>query len=261
MTAGDPDARPDAAAVSVGLRRALVDAEPLTMPAMLVGAGTHAAPGTRAGAGVTAAGAAVTARRSGDLWSSTLARLSPGHTRGSPRATGTRGILVLAGLAASAVLAGTVAFATGPVAEITADAARPAAIVPGGATVGVPDPQALAMAPLPAAPDPSSSTESAPEPTETQDAAPVTARAPRTEQAPVRKAVAPETRKSSSHPTRTTHSESRTTTPADDSHDHADDQAGDHSDESSGRPKPQDPVSGVLHGVGGLVDGVLGGGH
>ena len=258
MTAGDPEARPDAAAASVGLRRALVEAEPLAMPPVLTGVGTRAPAGTRAGVGPRAGGPggpSVTVRRPSDLWTSTLARLSPGQRRGSPRAAGTRGILVLAGLAASAVLAGTVAFASsGPVAEITAESARPAAIVPGGATVGAPDPQALALAPLPAAPPGPADTD-APEPT--QDAPPLPTRAARAEQAPVREAAAParKTATASSHPTHTTRSEStRTTTPAaDDSDDQADD--------TTTRPKPADPVGGVLHGVDGLVGGGLGGGR
>jgi eukaryotic-like serine/threonine-protein kinase len=251
MTAGDPDDRPEAADASVALRRALVDSEPLTMPSLIVGPSAVGGPATLGGLPLTS-GPAVTARGPGALW----ARLSPTRPRATPRATGTRGILVLAGLAASAVLAGTVALAgTGPVAEITADSARPAAIVPGGATIGVPDPNALVVPAAPAAP-PSSS----PEPSEDADAPPVTTRAPRTEQAPVRKAAAPARETTTpSHSTKSsssTHSEpGHTTTPS------KDDQSDDADDTATERPKPQDPVGGVLKGVGGLVGGVLGGGR
>ncbi|HEY2220885.1 serine/threonine-protein kinase [Actinomycetospora sp.] len=251
MTAGDADRRPDAAGASVALRRALVQAEPATMPSVIVGPSVSAGPSMLGGLALTS-GPAVTPRGSAARWASTRARLSSRGARGTPRATGTRGILVIAGLAASAVLAGTVALAgTGPVAEITADSARPAAIVPGGATVGVPDPNALALPPAPAAP-PSNS----PEPSEDADAAPVATHAPRTEEAPARKAAAPARGTTTpSHTTKSTSTHSRptsTTTPDED----------DGSDDTpTKRPRPEGPVGGVLKGVGGLVDGVLGGGR
>lgn len=264
MTASEPEARPDASRVSVALRHALVAAEPLAMPSVLAGT---AAPGT-----------AVPARGARGLWTSTRARRFPAARR-APRATGTRGVLVLAGLAASALLAGTVAIATsGPVAEISADPARPAVIVPGGATVGAPDPDALVAAP--AVPPPSSGPASGTgtSASDDQEAAPVTTRAPRSEaseQTPVREVAAPA--RETSSPSRSTSSRpTRTTTPSahSDSHDqeqdhHGKDDAthddGDHADGGKDT-KPTEPehegaVGGVLRGVGGLVDGVLGSGH
>jgi hypothetical protein len=257
MTSADPGNRPEAADASVALRRALVAAEPLTMPTLIVGPPAVAEPSVTDGPSVLGglaltSGPATGARAPRGLWS----LLTGTRPRATPRATGTRGVLVLAGLAASAVLAGTVAIAgTGPVAEITADSARPAAIVPGGATVGVPDPDALAVAPAPAAPPAPSSS---PEPTDDADAAPATTRAPRTEQAPVRKAAAPARETTTSRTRKSapaTHSQSsRTTTRS------KDDQSDDAGDTPTKHAKPDGPVGGVLKGVGGLVDGVLGGG-
>lgn len=245
MTAGDPEHRPDAADASATLRRALVEAEPLTMPSVLVGPTATGAPSMLGGLTLTS-GPAATAEPP----ASAPPRPGPTGRRGRPRATGTRGLLVFAGLAASAVLAGTVAIAgTGPVAEITADSARPAAIVPGGATVGAPDPHSFVAPPAPAAPPASSSD---PEPSEDAEAAPATTRAPRsTERAPVREAAAPATRTTPT--TRPTSSRPTSTTapPADDQ-----------SDETpTETPKPPGPVGGLLQGVGGLVGGVLGGGR
>jgi eukaryotic-like serine/threonine-protein kinase len=237
MTAGDPGVRPDAAAASVALRRALVDAEPLTMPSVIVGPSTMGTPSVLGGLALTAGPAE-------PVPASRWARLAPTNPRGIPRATGTRGALVIAALAVSAVLAGTVAMAgSGPV--VTADSARPAAIVPGGATVGAPDPHALTLAPAPAAP----SSSQAPEPSDESSPAPETTRAPRTREAaaaPTRKTTHT-TRPSSTEPTRSTTPTTDETTPAEDT--------------SSPRPKPPGPVGGLLQGVGGLVGGVLRGGR
>ena len=247
MTRDDPGARPDAASASVGLRQALVDAEPLTRPAVLDGPGTTAF-------GATASGPAARTGSPIPLWTSVRDRLTPARRRGTPRATGTRGVLVLAGLAASAVLAGTVAIATsGPVAQI-ADSARPAAIVPGGATVGAPDPDAaLALPPLALPPSSTVAPTSDPGDETADDAAPVRATASsRPQPAPVRAAPARQT--STTRPS-TKHTEpSRTTTPSEDT------DAGT-ADPSPTRTRPEGPVGGVLRGVGGLVNGVLGGGR
>ena len=244
MTRDDPAARPDAAAVSIGLRQALVDAEPLTRPAVLAGSGATAGPAARTGTAIP-------------LWTSARNRLTPTRRRGTPRATGTRGVLVLAGLAASAVLAGTVAIATsGSVAQI-ADSARPAAIVPGGATVGAPDPYAaLALPPL--ALPPSGGTvapTSDPGDGTTPEASAVRATpASRPAPAPVRASPARET--STTRPSTKHTGSTRTTTPTQDT----DGDNGD-PDASPTRTRPEGAVGGVLRGVGGLVNGVLGGGR
>ena len=237
MTRDDPAARPGAGEVSVALRQSLVDAEPLTRPAVLADpAVTTSGPAARTGSPV-------------GLWTSARDRLSPTRRR-TPRATGTRGVLVLAGLAASAVLAGTVAIATsGPVAQI-AESGRPAAIVPGGATVGAPDPNAAVLALPPLAPPPSS-TAVAPTSEPAEDVPAVRATTARSTPAPVR-AAAPTREAPTSRPS-TKHTEpTRTSTPAKDTDEDAD---------PSSTPRPEGPVGGVLHGVGGLVDGVLGGGR
>jgi hypothetical protein len=243
MTRDDPAARPDAAAVSIGLRQALVDAEPLTRPAVLAGPGaTSSGPAARTGTPIPP-------------WTSVRERLAPTRRRGTPRATGTRGVLVLAGLAASAVIAGTVAIATsGPVAQV-ADSARPAAIVPGGATVGAPDPNAaLALPPLVLPPSGGTVAPTAdPGDGTTQEASAVRARpASRVAPAPVRAAPTRET--STTRPS-TKHTEStRTTTRTQDTDDEG-------TDPSPTRTRPEGAVGGVLRGVGGLVNGVLGGGR
>jgi eukaryotic-like serine/threonine-protein kinase len=251
MTRDDPAARPGAADVSIGLRQALVDAEPLAMPSVLTGPV------------VTAVGAAARTGSPVALWTSARDRLSPTRRRGTSRATGTRGVLVLAGLAASAVLAGTVAIATsGPVAQI-ADSARPAAIVSGGATVGVPDPNAAVLALPPLALPPSSSGTVAPtpdpgdDPTDDTAAVRATAASSRSAPAPVREGSSP-TRETSAPRPSTKHTEpTRTTTPTQDS-----DEDGDKgTDPAPARTRPEGAVGGVLRGVGGLVDGVLGGGR
>ncbi len=244
MTRGDPDARPDAAHVSVALRQALVAAEPHAVPAVLTGPILRVSgPSARTGGPV-------------GLWLAARERLSPTRPRRTPRATGTRGIMVLAGLAASAVLAGTVAIATsGPVAEISADSARPAAIVPGGATVGAPDPDLAAMPPMVVPPSSDDTDAGSAAPTSDPGDTSAVPAAPRTA-APVREVAASATRTSAPTPS-TKHTSrpkpTRTTTSTRDSD----------SDESTDptTPKPQDPVGGVLRGVGGLVDGVLGGGR
>ena len=239
MTRSDPATRPGAAEASVGLRQALVDAEPLTMPSLLVGPG------------VTTTGPAARTGTPGARWTSARDRLSPARRRGTPRATGTRGVLVLAGLAASAVLAGTVAIATsGPVAQI-AESARPAAIVPGGATVGAPDPNAPVLALPPLAPSPPSAVAPTSDPAD--DAPAVRATTPRP--APARAAASPARETSTTRPS-STHSEpTRTTTPTTSTDEDQD------TGPSATTRRPEGPVGGVLRGVGGLVDGVLGGGR
>jgi eukaryotic-like serine/threonine-protein kinase len=244
MTRGDPDARPEAGAVAAALRQALVAAEPLALPSVLAGPGvTTTGPAARTGGPV-------------GLWTSARNRLSPARRRRTPRATGTRGLLVLSGLAASALLAGTVALATtGPVAEITADSARPAAIVPGGATVGVPDPDAAGPpAAAPSSSDDTSTSGAEPTSDPADEASPVRV-APPVEHAPVREAAAPVRTTSRPSAKHTSHRPApTTTTTADDASD---------PDESTApattTPEPGDVVGGVLHGVGGLVNGALGG--
>lgn len=171
---------------------------------------------------------------------------------------------VVTGLAASALLAGTVALATsGPVAEIAAaDAARPAVIVPGGATVGAPDPtSSTGVPPLAAMPSSSASSSSTgPTADAAEEASPVRAptRAQRPAAAPVREVAA------SAHPTSGTSTKhpsdapTTTTEPAG-GDDHGDQDEG--TEPTTTTPKPGELVGGVLHGVGGLVDGVLGGGR
>ena len=235
MTRSDPATRPGAAEVSVGLRQALVDSEPLAIPSVLTGP--------------VAAGPAARTGTPGALWPATR-----GTRRRTPRATGTRGVLVLAGLAASAVLAGTVAIATsGPVAQI-ADSARPAAIVPGGATVGAPDPSALLALP-PLAPPPSGG---AVAPTsdpgdDTADAAAAVRATPPSHPAPVHAQASPTRETSAARPTTKHTAPTRTTTVPRDTD--ADTGA------SATKQRPEGAVGGVLRGVGGLVDGVLGGGR
>ncbi|HEY2195537.1 MAG TPA: serine/threonine-protein kinase [Actinomycetospora sp.] len=253
MTRGDPDARPEAGAAAVALRQALVAAEPLAVPSVL------------AGPGVTTSGPAARTGRPVGPWAAARNRLSPARRRRTPRATGTRGHLVLSGLAASALLAGTVALATsGPVAEIAAaDAARPAVVVPGGATVGAPDPASSAGVPPLAAMPSQGASSSSTEPTAdaadaAEQASPVraTTRAPHSAAAPVREAAAPvhpTSRTSTKHPSRTP---TTTTEPAD-GNEHDDEGT----DPTTTTPKPGELVGGALHGVGGLVDGVLGGGR
>jgi eukaryotic-like serine/threonine-protein kinase len=246
MTRGDPDARPEAGAVAVALRQALVAAEPLALPSVLAGPGvTTSGPAARTGGPV-------------GVWTSARNRLSPARRRGTPRATGTRALLVLSGLAASVLLAGTVALATtGPVAEITADSARPAAIVPGGATVGVPDPDAAGPPPASSSDDTSAS---GAEPTSdpADEASPVRVTTP-VEQAPVREAAVPARTTSRPLTKHTAHrpAPTATTTPTADDPSDVDDP--DESTAPTTTPKPGDVVGGVLHGVGGLVNGVLGG--
>ncbi len=246
MTRGDPALRPEAVDAAVVLRRALVQAEPHAVPPVLTGpCVTVSGPAARTGGPV-------------GLWRSARDRLSATGRRGSPRATGTRGILVLAGLAASAVLAGTVAIAgSGPVAEISAaDAARPSVIVPGGATLGAPDPDAAAMPPLVVPPMPGETETETAAPTSHRDdevAARATTRAPGPSASPVREAAAPVRTSSAPRPsvTHTSRPEpSRTTT-----------EDTDEESSGSGPTTRPDPVGGVLHGVGGLVNGVLGGGR
>jgi hypothetical protein len=241
MTRSDPVTRPGAAEVSVGLRQALVDAEPLTVPSVL------AVPG------VTTCGPAARTGTPAALWTSARDRLSPGRRRGGPRATGTRGVLVLAGLAASAVLAGTVAIATsGPVAQI-ADSARPAAIVPGGATVGAPDPNAAVLALPPLAPAPSSAAV-APTSDPGDDAPVVRVTTPRAAAAPVRAAASPTRETATTRPS-TKHSEpTHASTPTKDTDE-------DEGTDSPTAPRREGAVGGVLRGVGGLVGGVLDGGR
>jgi eukaryotic-like serine/threonine-protein kinase len=240
MTRDDPAARPDAAAVSVGLRQALVDAEPPTMPALLAGPGaTTSGPAVRTGTPV-----ARTSARD---------RRPAVPRRGAPRSTGTRGVLVLAGLAASAVLAGTVAIATsGPVAQI-AESARPAAIVPGGATVGVPDPNALAAPPL--ALPPSSS--GAAVPTSDPGAAEAVRATPPTSRSAAPHATSAATGSSVSRPSSRHTEATRTSAPTRDT----DQDEGSDEDTGTARSRPEGAVGGVLRGVGGLVGGVLRGGH
>jgi serine/threonine protein kinase len=244
MTRADPAARPGAAEVSVALRQALVAAEPATMPATL------------ARSGVATSGPAARTGSPFPLWPSTRDRLSPARRRGTPRATGTRGVLVLVGLAASAVLAGTVAIAaSGPV-QIAADSARPAAIVPGGATVGAPDPNA-ALALPPVAPGPSSG--SVAPTSDPGDDTTAVAAAPTSRPAPIRTSPTREATAASTSPRPSTkHSEpTRTSTPTRDTDDNEDEGTG----SSPTRTRPEGAVGGVLRGVGGVVDGVLGGGR
>lgn len=249
MTATDPAARPDAATASGTLRRALVEAEPPTA-ALLAAPGVRAVgPSTTTGLGVIvgAAGGAPVGRR-------------------TPRATGTRGVLVLAGLAASAVLAGTVAIASsGPVAEVSADD-RPA-VVAGGATVGAPEaapgpPVFVVPAPSSSA-DPGSGSDATAGSSATSEAAPrpvrrettavpePTTRTPSTEPSPT--SAEPTTPPATSAP-----EDTGTTTP--DGAAETDDTGGtaDTGDTQTRRPGP---VGEVLQGVGGLLGGVLGGGR
>jgi serine/threonine protein kinase len=240
MTRADPAARPGAAEVSVALRQALVEAEPATMPPML------------SRSGVATSGPAARTGSPFPLWPSTRDRLSPTRRPGTPRATGTRGVLLLAGLAASAVLAGTVAIATSGPVQIAADSARPAAIVPGGATVGAPDPYA-ALALPPAAPAPSSGSvapTSDPGYDTTAAAAAPTSRPAPVRSSPTREAGSSTPRTSTKHSTPT-----RTTSPTR----NTDEDEG--TDPSPTRTRPEGAVGGVLRGVGGLVGGVLDGGR
>ncbi|MDL5158818.1 serine/threonine-protein kinase [Actinomycetospora termitidis] len=237
MTAADPADRPDAAAVSAVLRRALVAAEPAATTVVAAPGLTTGGPATRVGVGPLA------------VVGGALARGGPVR-RGAPRATGTRGVLVLAGLAASAVLAGTVAIATsGPVAEVSADD-RPA-VVAGGATVGAPDTQAPAIVVPP-------SSEPAP-PTDEPEDDTTTARPPdpRTviPEEPVRPVALPETTRTTT-PTRTTPEPVEEPEPTE------------RAEQPAERPaveptRTQRPgaVGQVLNGVGGLLGGVLGGGR
>lgn len=121
MTAAEPADRPDAAAASAALRRALVDVDPVpaTVPV------TRTAPAAGAPAAGAAASRPLAARRTGpDV---------PRHRR----VVGTRGIAVVTGLLASAVLAGTVvAASTWPVAETSGDPGT--AVVAAGPTPGAP---------------------------------------------------------------------------------------------------------------------------
>ena len=239
MTAPEPDDRPDAAAASATLRRALVAAEPAPAPAVLTTPGLLVSGPAATGLGpVAVMRGAVTGR-------------APGPR---PRATGTRGVLVLAGLAASAVLAGTVAIASsGPVAEM-ADADRPS-VVAGGAAVGVPDPSLV----VPASPVPPVAAPPAVEAigdAATGDAAPVTAArtdAPRPVRASATRSSATRTPEASAEPTRRSE--------AQDDGD-ADDTAPTDSDDVRAAPATRErergPVGELLEGVGGVVGGVLG---
>ncbi|WP_433803250.1 protein kinase domain-containing protein [Actinomycetospora sp. CA-084318] len=245
MTATDPADRPDAATASGALRRALVAAEPPT-------ASLLATPGVLATGPAVSTGVGSLAVVGG-----ALTRPGPGRP-GVPRATGTRGVLVLAGLAASAVLAGTVAIASsGPVAEVSADD-RPS-VVAGGATVGVPESPAFV---LPAPPTPA----------EPSAEAPTTRSSESASAAPVRRteASAPTTRSTRSEPTRTAGS-TRETADREPSRTVEDDpaDAADAADAADGATADQDQaptrrpgaVGEVLQGVGGLLGGVLGGGR
>ncbi|MDT7742381.1 MAG: eukaryotic-like serine/threonine-protein kinase [Actinomycetota bacterium] len=242
MTRDDPAERPDAAAVSIGLRQALVDAEPLPMPAVL------------AGPGATTSGPAARTGTPAPMWASARNPLFPARRRGTPRATGTRGVLVLAGLAASAVLAGTVAIATsGSVAQI-AESARPAAIVPGGATVGVPDPDAaLAMPPLVLPPSSTVAPTSDPG-AGTGDHVIAMRATPTSRPAPAAVRASPTRETATTRPSTKHTGSTRTTTPTQDTDDEG-------TDPSPTKPRPEGPVGGLLRGVGGLVNGVLGGGR
>ncbi|NMO92366.1 serine/threonine-protein kinase [Actinomycetospora sp. TBRC 11914] len=247
MTRPDPDERPGAGAVAAALRHALVATEPLAVPSVLAGPGVTTSAPSRSGGPV-------------GPWLPTRGRRAPTRRRRGPRATGTRGILVLGALAASALLAGTVALATsGPVAEI-ADSARPAVIVPGGATVGVPDPDVAAVPPMvaPASPPSGDAPSAAPTsdaPVEQSTSHPsrrTTAAAPVRQAAPASRPTQRPAPTTTTHTTRTTHSAPTTTTePADDDQD----------PEDTTTPRPTDLVDGVLHGVDGLVGGALGGGR
>ncbi|MFC5064693.1 serine/threonine-protein kinase [Actinomycetospora atypica] len=236
MTASDPDDRPDAAAASGTLRRALVAAEPATAPAVLTTPGLLVA-----GPVATSAGPVAVMRGA-----------VTGHAPGPrPRATGTRGVLVLAGLAARAVLAGTVAIASsGPVAEMTADADRPA-VVAGGAAVGVPDPSLV----VPASPAPPVAAPPATEAPD-EDAAPVTTARTQGPQ-PVRATASRPSATRSSQPT----AEPTRTREPDDAD--ADETTRTDPDDAvqaapATRERERGPVGEVLDGVGGLVGGVLG---
>jgi eukaryotic-like serine/threonine-protein kinase len=253
MTRGGVDERPDAATVSAGLRRALVEAEPLAMPPVLGGMSG----GGRGPIGLAGLGPSGSGGRRG------RPRRATAGTRGSPRATGTRGILVIAGLAASAVLAGTVAIAsTGPVAEVTADPARPAASVPGGATVGLTNGPSGGAAP--AAPP----AESSDGPSASQDA-PASEAPSRTQEATVAEPVSParataapsppsHTHSTSTHPSST---ETSSTEPSTTSSEPTSTTESTTSSSSSRTAPPSGAVGGLLHGVDGLVGGVLGGGQ
>jgi eukaryotic-like serine/threonine-protein kinase len=247
MTATEPADRPDAATAGGILRRALVAAEPPTAALLAVPEVRAVGPAATTGAG-TLIGA-------GGL----VGRTVPAR-RAGPRATGTRGVLVLAGLAASAVLAGTVAIASsGPVAEVSADDGR--AVVAGGATVGAPDaapgPPAFLVVPAPSSSDAAPDTATSSGSTGSTESRESTASAAAQ---PVRRAPepAPEatTRPSSAAPTRTadptTEAPAESAAPADQS-----DQTG-----QDGTPTRRPGAVGeVLQGVGGLLGGVLGGGR
>ena len=233
MTAPEPDDRPDAAAASGTLRRALVAVEPAPAPAVLTSPGLLVSGPAATGLGpVAVMRGAVTGR-------------APGPR---PRATGTRGVLVLAGLAASAVLAGTVAIASsGPVAEM-ADADRPS-VVAGGAAVGAPDPSLV----VPVAPAPPVAAPPVVETTE--DAAPVTAartEAPRPARASSTRSSATRSPEPSAEPTRSE---------APDDGDTDEDAQADGDDVQAApatRERERGPVGELLNGVGGVVGGVLG---
>ncbi|GAA4822168.1 serine/threonine-protein kinase [Actinomycetospora corticicola] len=242
MTATDPADRPDAATASGALRRALVEAEPPT-------AALLTAPGVTPG--VRALGPAATT----GLGGLTVVGRAPARTA-VPRSTGTRGALVLAGLAASAVLAGTVAIASsGPVAEVSADD-RPA-VVAGGATVGAPDTAGPPAIVVPAAPPAAeeSSQESSEAPAEEPSSEPVAQ--------PVRRTTptAESGRTSRPAPTRTaepTTPEATEPAPTRVEPDQDQDDEAPDTDRPTRRPGA---VGEVLQGVGGLVGGVLGGGR
>ncbi|MEJ2871387.1 protein kinase [Actinomycetospora sp. OC33-EN08] len=242
MTAADPAGRPDAAAASAVLRRALVEAEPATTTVAAPGL-TVSGPAARSGAGALA------------VVGNALARRGPTARSTAPRATGTRGVVVLAGLAASAVLAGTVAIATsGPVAEVSADD-RPA-VVAGGATVGAPDTGAPQFV-VPAEPAPTS--EPTPEPTETTAAA-RPSRDPRTviPVEPVRtEPMLRPTRTTDPEPTRTTEQSEQAEPVRQGAAEPAEPPVAD----GPTRTTQPGAVGQVLNGVGGLLGGVLGGGR
>ncbi|WP_018331394.1 serine/threonine-protein kinase [Actinomycetospora chiangmaiensis] len=254
MTATDPADRPDAATASGTLRRALVRAEPPTA-ALLTAPGVRAVgPAATTGLGALVGAGGTSGRARSDR-------------RGTPRATGTRGVLVLAGLAASAVLAGTVAIASsGPVAEVSADD-RPA-VVAGGATVGAPDaapalPAFVVPAPASSAGDPGSAGSGT---SDASAALEAPATSGNTSAQPVRRVTSPApqtaTAPTTTHtaPTRTGGPTRQPAAPAPTDPDGSAAPTGTTGagDTPSRRPGA---VGEVLQGVGGLVGGVLGGGR
>ncbi|MCD2185899.1 serine/threonine-protein kinase [Actinomycetospora soli] len=248
MTATAPADRPDAATASGTLRRALVEAEPPTASLLTSPEVVATGPASSTGVGSLA------------IVGGALTRSAPNRA-GVPRATGTRGVLVLAGLAASAVLAGTVAIASsGPVAEVSADD-RPS-VVAGGATVGAPESPGPPAFVLPAPASPAEPGTDAP----TTDA-PSTRSSDAATAAPVRRTTEPTTRSTRAEPTRTAESTRETADPeptrtveTPDTGDQDDAVAADQDDTPTRTQRPG-AVGEVLQGVGGLLGGVLGTGR